>query len=175
MKCPKCGRTLIEKHGDYGKFLACPAFPDCRYTHSSPTHCKKCLDTGWIEGKEDNEGKSCDCEWAKATPEISCSKCQDTGHLPFVKNGHAVPDAFIDCECHRPNTETNILHPEDFDFPMSYNFHRSLCSLHGWTDPGPCVNSEDDDVPPVQGVMKYRARERIGLLPVPTRELPPAQ
>ena len=29
--CPKCGRTLVYKMGRYGKFLACPGFPDCRF------------------------------------------------------------------------------------------------------------------------------------------------
>lgn len=31
-KCPKCGRYLTIKQGRYGKFLACPGFPDCRHT-----------------------------------------------------------------------------------------------------------------------------------------------
>lgn len=31
-KCPKCGRNLKIKQGRYGKFLACPGFPECRYT-----------------------------------------------------------------------------------------------------------------------------------------------
>lgn len=30
--CPQCGRNLVIKMGRYGKFLACPGFPDCRYT-----------------------------------------------------------------------------------------------------------------------------------------------
>ena len=28
--CEKCGRNLIYKLGKYGKFLACPGFPECR-------------------------------------------------------------------------------------------------------------------------------------------------
>lgn len=31
-QCPKCGRNLAVKQGRYGKFLACPGFPDCRHT-----------------------------------------------------------------------------------------------------------------------------------------------
>ncbi len=31
-KCPKCGQNLKVKQGRYGKFLACPGFPDCRFT-----------------------------------------------------------------------------------------------------------------------------------------------
>lgn len=31
-KCPLCGKTLLEKMGKFGKFLACSGFPTCRYT-----------------------------------------------------------------------------------------------------------------------------------------------
>lgn len=31
-KCPQCGRNLVYKTGRYGRFLACPAFPECRFT-----------------------------------------------------------------------------------------------------------------------------------------------
>ena len=27
--CEKCGRTMVIKHGKFGKFLACPGFPEC--------------------------------------------------------------------------------------------------------------------------------------------------
>jgi len=30
--CELCGRNLVVKTGRYGKFLACPGFPDCRFT-----------------------------------------------------------------------------------------------------------------------------------------------
>jgi DNA topoisomerase-1 len=30
--CEKCGRLMIYKHGRFGKFLACPGFPECRST-----------------------------------------------------------------------------------------------------------------------------------------------
>ena len=30
--CPLCGRKLVKKVGRFGKFLACPGFPECRYT-----------------------------------------------------------------------------------------------------------------------------------------------
>lgn len=32
--CPKCGKTLIEKNGKYGKFLGCSGFPSCKFTKS---------------------------------------------------------------------------------------------------------------------------------------------
>ena len=28
--CDKCGRMMVYKYGRYGKFLACPGFPECR-------------------------------------------------------------------------------------------------------------------------------------------------
>ncbi|MEG1847794.1 MAG: type I DNA topoisomerase [Lachnospiraceae bacterium] len=30
--CEQCGKNLVIKYGPHGKFLACPGFPDCRYT-----------------------------------------------------------------------------------------------------------------------------------------------
>ncbi|MDD3184101.1 MAG: type I DNA topoisomerase [Anaerostipes sp.] len=30
--CEECGRNMVVKYGPYGKFLACPGFPDCRNT-----------------------------------------------------------------------------------------------------------------------------------------------
>ncbi len=30
--CPDCGKPLVEKWGRFGKFLACSAYPECKYT-----------------------------------------------------------------------------------------------------------------------------------------------
>ena len=30
--CEECGRMLVIKYGPHGKFLACPGFPECRFT-----------------------------------------------------------------------------------------------------------------------------------------------
>ncbi len=30
--CPKCGRKLVKKFGRRGPFLACPGYPECKYT-----------------------------------------------------------------------------------------------------------------------------------------------
>lgn len=29
--CPKCGSALVERHGKYGDFIGCSAYPKCRY------------------------------------------------------------------------------------------------------------------------------------------------
>ena len=30
VKCEKCGRMMVVKYGRYGKFLACPGYPECQ-------------------------------------------------------------------------------------------------------------------------------------------------
>ena len=44
--CEKCGRTMVIKHGKYGKFLACPGFPECSnikpYNESIDVPCPDC-------------------------------------------------------------------------------------------------------------------------------------
>lgn len=37
VKCEKCGRMMVYKLGKYGKFLACPGFPECRNIKSIVT------------------------------------------------------------------------------------------------------------------------------------------
>ena len=32
MPCEKCGRMMVVKYGKYGKFLACPGYPECKNT-----------------------------------------------------------------------------------------------------------------------------------------------
>ena len=31
-KCPKCGGRLVQRSGQYGKFMGCSNYPDCKYT-----------------------------------------------------------------------------------------------------------------------------------------------
>jgi DNA topoisomerase-1 len=32
--CPDCGQPLLERRGRFGKFLACSAYPECKYTRN---------------------------------------------------------------------------------------------------------------------------------------------
>jgi len=32
--CPECGQPLLSRRGRFGKFLACSAYPECRYTRN---------------------------------------------------------------------------------------------------------------------------------------------
>jgi len=47
--CDKCGRMMVYKYGKYGKFLACPGFPECRNVKSIietiDVPCPKCGST----------------------------------------------------------------------------------------------------------------------------------
>lgn len=33
--CPKCGGTLVQRHGKYGNFIGCSNYPNCRFTAQS--------------------------------------------------------------------------------------------------------------------------------------------
>ncbi|MBI2038887.1 MAG: type I DNA topoisomerase [Candidatus Niyogibacteria bacterium] len=34
--CPTCGKSLIVRHGRFGRFIACSGFPECKYTEALP-------------------------------------------------------------------------------------------------------------------------------------------
>ena len=44
--CEKCGRMMVVKYGRYGKFLACPGYPECKnvkpYIETIEEPCPKC-------------------------------------------------------------------------------------------------------------------------------------
>ncbi len=76
--CDKCGRLMIVKYGRYGKFLACPGYPECKNTkpfvQTIDTPCPKC--GGKIQIRKtkkrktyyicENNPKSCDfISWNK--------------------------------------------------------------------------------------------------------------
>ncbi|WP_408954558.1 type I DNA topoisomerase [Natroniella sp. ANB-PHB2] len=86
--CEKCGKNMIIKHGRYGKFLACPGFPDCKNTKpilvKMGVKCPECKDGDVIQRKS-KKGRvfyGCsnypDCEfmtWNKPTEE-ECPDCE---------------------------------------------------------------------------------------------------
>lgn len=93
VKCEKCGRMMVYKQSRYGKFLACPGFPECRNT--KPILKKigvKCPDCGGdiIERKTKTRKVFYGCSnypeckftsWDKPT-EQHCPKC---GHILYEK------------------------------------------------------------------------------------------
>ena len=78
VKCDKCGRMMVYKYGKFGKFLACPGYPECKNTkaivETIKEHCPKC--GGEIQVRKaknkrkyyicENNPKSCDyISWNK--------------------------------------------------------------------------------------------------------------
>ncbi|MEG2597334.1 MAG: type I DNA topoisomerase, partial [Oscillospiraceae bacterium] len=57
--CEKCGKNMVIKNGRFGKFMACPGFPDCRNTKrivvETPGTCPLC--GGKILEKKSKKGK----------------------------------------------------------------------------------------------------------------------
>ncbi|MGI6778748.1 MAG: type I DNA topoisomerase [Acetivibrionales bacterium] len=84
--CEKCGRNMVIKIGRYGKFLACPGFPECRNTkpifEETGVNCPAC--GGKVLIKKTRKGKKYyGCEnypecgfmtWDKPVKE-KCPKC----------------------------------------------------------------------------------------------------
>lgn len=59
VKCDKCGRFMVIKHGRFGDFLACPGYPECKNTkpivEKLEVKCPKC--GGDILVKKSKKGK----------------------------------------------------------------------------------------------------------------------
>jgi len=94
--CEKCGRKMVYKMGRFGKFLACPGFPECRNakpivkeTGAACPRCgKKILEkkskTGKIYfGCEDNPK----CDFMTWDIPIADEKCPKCGGLLLQKKG----------------------------------------------------------------------------------------
>lgn len=85
--CEKCGKNLVVKIGRYGKFLACPGFPDCRnikpLLEDTGIKCPTCK-TGNIVVRRSKKGRKfygCsnypDCDfvsWEEPT-QVVCPEC----------------------------------------------------------------------------------------------------
>ena len=80
VKCDKCGRMMIYKYGRFGKFLACPGYPECKNTkaivETIDVPCPKCGATVQVRKAKnrrkyyicENNPKSCDyISWNKPT------------------------------------------------------------------------------------------------------------
>ncbi len=93
--CEKCGRKMVVKVGRYGKFIACPGYPECKnvkkYVEEVGVPCPKC--GGDVIIKRTKKGKefygcsnypNCDfVSWYEPTSE----KCPQCGEPLFKKKG----------------------------------------------------------------------------------------
>ena len=82
VKCDKCGRMMVYKYGRFGKFLACPGYPECKNTkaivETIDIPCPKCGGTVQVRKAKnkrkyyicENNPKSCDyISWNKPAKE----------------------------------------------------------------------------------------------------------
>ena len=96
--CDVCGRNMVIKYGPHGKFLACPGFPECRFTkpfyEKIGVTCPKC--GGDVVIKTTRKGRryygcinapECDfMSWAMPSNE----KCPECGKYMIVKGNKLV-------------------------------------------------------------------------------------
>ena len=124
--CPECGRNLVIKSGRFGRFLACPGYPECSFTMplvvKMPGRCPKCggrimkrTGTSKKTGKQytyyccehmnsRDESAKCDFMTWDVPVKDDCPVC---GHTMFKKAGRGFKKPFcINPEC------SNFL-PED--------------------------------------------------------------
>lgn len=96
--CEKCGRNMVIKMGRFGKFLACPGFPECRNTKpllaETGVSCPKCGD-GRVVVRATRKGKrffGCSkyptCEYV-SWDEPAEGKCPECGGHLLIKRGRA--------------------------------------------------------------------------------------
>jgi DNA topoisomerase-1 len=86
-RCEKCGSTMIERWGRNGRFLACSAYPECKFTMP-------------IEGKAEQE-ISVACEQCGAPMVLKhgrfgqflgCSRYPECKHTTSVPTGVSCPE-----------------------------------------------------------------------------------
>lgn len=91
--CDKCGRMMVIKRGRYGKFLACPGYPECKnakpIVEEIDAPCPKC--GGKILAKKSKKGKKffgCsnypNCDFVSWNEPLK-DKCPDCGEYMVLK------------------------------------------------------------------------------------------
>ncbi len=105
--CDLCGKQLVIKSGRFGRFLACPGFPDCTFTKplviEMPGKCPKCGSrilkktsrNGYVyygcEHNADKTGKACDFMTWDVPVKDDCPLC---GQTMFKKSGRGFKKPF---------------------------------------------------------------------------------
>ena len=112
--CPKCGRNLVFKSGRFGRFLACPGWPECDHTQpivvEMPGKCPKCGGKilkktskrgfayyGCENNTNKDDARKCDFMTWDVPVKDNCPSC---GHTLFKKSGRGFKKPFcINPEC----------------------------------------------------------------------------
>ena len=114
--CDICGRMMVVKQGRFGKFLACPGFPDCRNTKpllkDTGIKCPKC--DGTIVERKSRRGRNffgcknypqCDFVTWDVPQAEKCPKCGSLQLKHFYRNGRGL------LYCINDDCETRVDHP----------------------------------------------------------------
>ena len=108
--CEKCGRKMVIRESRFGKFLACPGYPQCKNTKSITVEIGvKCPECGGeiIELKSQKGAKYFGCSnhpkcnfmsWDKPTNE-KCPECGKMLMLKSINRRITKTKACIDAEC----------------------------------------------------------------------------
>jgi len=100
--CDICGRKMVVKVGRFGKFLACPGWPECKCTkpivERMPGRCPKC-GSGMLKKKSKKgyayyaceKGTECGFMSWDVPTELDCPSC---GNTMFKKSGRGRQKAF---------------------------------------------------------------------------------
>jgi len=94
--CDICGKQMVVKSGRFGRFLACPGYPECSFTKplviEMPGKCPKCgsrilkrtSKNGYTYYACEHLSKSCDFLTWDVPVKDNCAVC---GHTMFKKSG----------------------------------------------------------------------------------------
>jgi DNA topoisomerase-1 len=83
--CPKCGKPLLQRHGQYGEFISCSGYPKCKYIKQELLEAKCPKDGGDIAVRKTKRGDvfyGCvnypKCDFASNLKLIdeTCPKCE---------------------------------------------------------------------------------------------------
>jgi DNA topoisomerase-1 len=92
--CPKCGKPLLQRDGQYGEFIACSGYPKCKYVKQEllDVPCPKC--GGEVAVRKNRRGDlfygctrypKCDFTSNQKLVNETCPKC-DSAYLVEVSN-----------------------------------------------------------------------------------------
>lgn len=106
--CEKCGRRMVYKLSKYGRFLACPGYPECKNTKAiregTGAFCPKC--GGEILIKKSRKGKvyyGCEnspkCDFMVWDAPVKDEKCPVCGGLLLKKNSRTKKIYCYNSEC----------------------------------------------------------------------------
>ena len=168
--CPECGRNLVVKSGRFGRFLACPGYPECSFTMplvvEMPGRCPKCggrlmkrTGTSKKTNKQytyyccehlnsKDESNKCDFMTWDVPVKDDCPVC---GHTMFKKAGRGFRKPFcINPEC------SNFLPEEKRGYPK------------------PAVKQEEGETPAAEKAEKKPAAKKTAAAKKTTAAKKPA-